>query len=236
LPWILGRIIARGITHVGAEFAPMRTGIRSATMVMREDVASFPTAHDPRKTRRRTAMEAMIVYESMYGNTRAIAEAIGEGWGSGARVCALRDAGVTPDNLALLVVGGPTQIHGMTTAFSRRLAINAGLKEGHVEVDPDAVEVPGLRGWLRDLPEVHGCRAAAFDTRLSGSPGKTGSASRGIARRLDKRGYRVEWTESYFVAGGDGPLVDGELDRAHAWGEDMRRSIKVFSAAKSVGV
>src|SRR5690349_6973934 len=46
----------------------------------------------------------------MYGNTRAVAEAIGEGW---------------PDDLDLLVVGGPTQIHGMTTAFSRRLAISA---------------------------------------------------------------------------------------------------------------
>jgi hypothetical protein len=233
---ILDRIIARGTTHVGAEFAPMRAGIRAATMVMREDVAGLPTAHDPRKTRRRTAMEAMIVYESMYGNTRAVAEAIGEGWGDGAHVCALRDAAMPPDDLELLVVGGPTQIHGMTTAFSRRLAIDAGLKEGHVGLDPDAVEAPGLRGWLRDLPEVHGCRAAAFDTRLSGSPGKTGAASCGIARRLDKCGYRVEWTESYFVAGGDGPLVDGELDRAHAWGENMRRSITGFSAAKSVGV
>lgn len=181
-------------------------------------------------------MEAMIVYESMYGNTRAIAEAIGEGWGDGAHVCALRDAGVPPADLELLVVGGPTQIHGMTTAFSRRLAINAGLKEGHVEIDPDAVEAPGLRGWLHDLPEVHGCRAAAFDTRLTGQPGKTGSASRGIARRLNKRGYRVEWTESYIVTSGDGPLVDGELERAHAWGEKMRRSIQVFSATKSVGV
>jgi len=181
-------------------------------------------------------MEALIVYESMYGNTRVIAEAIAEGWGDGAQVRPVREAGVPPDDLELLVVGGPTQIHGMTTAFSRRLAINAGLKEGHVEVDPDAVDAPGLRRWLRDLPEAHGCRAAAFDTRLGGSPGKTGSAARGIAPRLDKHGYRVEWTESFIVKDGNGPLADGELERARAWGAKMRSSIRVFTSAESVGV
>lgn len=180
-------------------------------------------------------MNAMIVYESMYGNTRAIAEAIADGLGDGARVCPLREAAL-PDDLQLLVVGGPTQIHGMTTAFSRRLAINAGLKEGHVEVDPDAVDAPGLRRWLRDLPEAHGCRAAAFDTRMGGAPDKTGSAARGIARRLDGRGYRVEWTESFIVSGGDGPLADGELERAREWGAKMRRSLRVFTATERVPV
>lgn len=181
-------------------------------------------------------MEALIVYESMYGNTRAIAKAIAEGWGDGADTCTVRDAATPPADLELLVVGGPTQIHGMTTSFSRRIAINAGLKEGHVEIDPDAVEAPGLRRWLHDLPNVHGCRAAAFDTRLAGAPGRTGSAARGISRRLRSHGYRVEWTESYIVKGGDGPLVEGELERAREWGATMRRSIRVFTEAERVGV
>jgi hypothetical protein len=202
-------------------------------MGVREDMRAFPLRTILARGLEEDAMDAMIVYESMYGNTRAIAEAVAEGWGDGARACPLREAGVPPDDLELLVVGGPTQIHGMTTAFSRRMAINAGLKEGHVEVDPDAVDGPGLRRWLRELPKAH-CRAAAFDTRLAGSPGRTGSAARGIARRLVGREYRVEWTESFIVAGGDGPLALGELERAREWGADMRRSIHVFTAAESV--
>jgi hypothetical protein len=180
-------------------------------------------------------MGALIIYESMYGNTRAIAEAIAEGWGEDARACPVRDAGAPPDDLELLVVGGPTQIHGMSTAFSRRLAINAGLKEGHVEIDPDAVDSPGLRRWLHDLPVGHGIRAAAFDTRLTGSSGRTGSAVRGIAKRLDDRGYHVEWTESFTVQDGNGPLADGELDHARAWGATLRKTVHVFAGAASVG-
>jgi hypothetical protein len=181
-------------------------------------------------------MEALIVYESMYGNTRAVAEAIADGWGDGARVATLREAGAPPEGVDLLIVGGPTQIHGMTTAFSRRLAINAGLKAGHVEVEPDAVDSPGLRRWLRDLPAAHGVRAAVFDTRMAGSPGKTGSAARGIARRLGDRGYAVEWSESYIVAGGEGPLADGEIERARDWGAMLRRAVRVFEKAEGVGV
>jgi hypothetical protein len=181
-------------------------------------------------------MGALIAYESMYGNTRAIAEAIAEGWGDDARACPLHEAGVPETGLDMLVVGGPTQIHGMTTSFSRRLAINAGLKEGHVAVEPGAVGAPGLRRWLRGLPDGAAGRAAAFDTRLGGSVEKTGSAAHGIARRLDKAGYRVEWTESFIVSGGDGPLAPGELDRARSWGAKMHRSTRVFSAADTAGV
>jgi hypothetical protein len=181
-------------------------------------------------------MDALIVYESMYGNTRAIAEAIAEGYGEGASARPVRDAGVLPGDLDLLVVGGPTQIHGMTTSFSRRVAISAGLKEGHVAVEPDAVDAPGLRDWLKALPGGDGRRAAAFDTRMSGPTARTGSAARSIARRLQHRGYGVEWTQSFIVAGGDGPLAAGELDRARAWGESLRRSIHVFTAAERAGV
>jgi len=50
----------------------------------------------------------------------------------------------------------------------------------------------------------------------------TGSAARGIAKRLRHHGYEVEWTESFFVDDAEGPLADGELERAREWGATLR--------------
>jgi hypothetical protein len=66
-----------------------------------------------------------------------------------------------------------------------------------------------------------GTAAAAFDTRADKSPWLTGAASRGIAKRLRRRGYEVLSTESFLVEDSEGPLVEGELERARAWGADL---------------
>lgn len=166
-------------------------------------------------------MNALIVYESMYGNTRAIAEAIAEGLG-GAKVQSTREG--ADGSADLLIVGGPTHMHGLTTSGSRRMAAQAVTEDGHGELEPDATDAPGLRQWLRDLPEAHGARAATFDTRLDRSAALTGSAARGIARRLRRRGYDVVASESYLVQDSEGPLEDGELERARAWGAELATS------------
>jgi hypothetical protein len=167
-------------------------------------------------------MRALIVYESMYGNTRAIAEAIAEGWGDGAEFRHVRNAGVPSGDLDLLVVGGPTHIHGMSTSLSRQMTIKGAKEDGHVEIEPDAVDAPGLRDWLRDLPQRPDGAAAAFDTRIDRSPAMTGSAARGIATRLRHHGYEVEWSESFFVDDSEGPLAEGDLERARGWGATLR--------------
>jgi flavodoxin len=66
-------------------------------------------------------VNALVVYESIYGNTRAVAEAIAEGLG-GAVVRSVHEADASGP-VELLVVGGPTHMHGMTTSFSRLLAV-----------------------------------------------------------------------------------------------------------------
>jgi hypothetical protein len=168
-------------------------------------------------------MEVLIVFESMYGNTRAIAEAVAEGIGAGlTSVQSVHEAGVPPADLELLVVGGPTHMHGLSSSFSRRMAAEAVKDEGHTALDPGATEGPGLRRWLRDLPRRSGTAAAAFDTRGDRSAHVTGSAARGIARRLSRHGYEVERTESFFVDDSEGPLAEGELERARAWGAVLR--------------
>ncbi|MEV7180215.1 flavodoxin domain-containing protein [Kitasatospora sp. NPDC093679] len=176
-------------------------------------------------------MQALIVYESMYGDTREIAEAIAEGIrearpGTTAvcRPVALVTAGGTRD-VDLLVVGGPTHVRGMSNALSRRVAVSVeARKEGHVEEVHEAATTaagPGLRRWFHDLPDAApGTPAAAFDTRLDGE--QAGGAAAGIAQRLVDHHYglRAE-PEGFYVEDADGPLRSGELARAKAWGSAL---------------
>lgn len=175
-------------------------------------------------------MNAVVVYESIYGNTRQVAEAVAEGLG-GANALAVHDAGASAADADLLIVGGPTHMHGLATSLSRRMAVEAAKEDGHAAVEPRAAEEPGLRRWLHDLPKRDHARAAAFDTRIDKSPTVTGMAARGIARRLRRRGYEVIESESFLVEDAEGPLEEGELDRARAWGSELARRLSGTSAA-----
>lgn len=167
-------------------------------------------------------MKVLVAYESMYGNTREIAEAIAEG------LKALGDVEVASVNAGeganvdaeVVVVGGPTHMHGLPNSMSRK-GVEAGAKEEGTELEPGAADGPGLREWLSKR-EGDGKRAAAFDTRIDKSAVLTGAASRGIAKRLRRRGYEVVADpESFFVEDTEGPLADGEPDRAKAWGASL---------------
>jgi hypothetical protein len=169
-------------------------------------------------------MKAVVAYESIYGNTRQIAEAVAAGLGPLGEVQVVSvnhgDTGAA-DGADVLIVGGPTHMHGLATSTSRRQAAQAAEEEEDVSVEPGAADGPGLRRWLS---QRSGDRrpAAAFDTRLDRSPVLTGAAARGIARRLRRRGFEViAAPESFLVEDSEGPLAEGELDRARAWGESL---------------
>lgn len=176
-------------------------------------------------------MDAVVVYESIYGDTREVAEAVAEGLG-GVRVVPVSVARAEARDAELLIVGGPTHIHGLATEHSRRTGIEAAKKHPEFHVEPEAGEPPGLRAWLADLPATEGRFAAAFDTRLDKSVWMTGSASRGIAKRLREHGYEVIGTDSFLVEAAEGPLQVGELDRARAWGAWLARSVRTFAEAR----
>jgi hypothetical protein len=161
-------------------------------------------------------MRALVIYESMYGNTHSVADAIAEGLGGEVEVRPAHDAGAVPGDADFLVVGGPTHMHGLSTALSRKMAVSAA-KEDAGKVEPGAAEEPGLREWLRELDGA-GFRAAAFDTRGDARAAVTGSAARGIGRRLRHRGCVVIDSQSFLVADAEWPLEAGELDRACEWG------------------
>jgi hypothetical protein len=131
-------------------------------------------------------MRAVVVYESMYGNTHRVADAIGAGLGTALDVSVVPVSQVSPAVLAdadLVVVGGPTHVHGMSRASTRKAAVQAADKPvGGLTVEPDALG-PGLREWFGSLGRYQ-VRAAAFDTRVHGPAALTGRASKGVAHLL----------------------------------------------------
>jgi hypothetical protein len=165
-------------------------------------------------------MKAVVVYESMYGNTHHVATAIGEGLISQADVVVVPVEGATPALLEaadLLVVGGPTHVHGMSRASTRKAAVEAAEKDdAELELDPDA-EGPGLRDWFDELGPLR-AQGAAFDTRMHGPAALTGRASKGIAKQLRHHGASIVVDPESFIVTKDNHLEDDEEQRARAWG------------------
>jgi hypothetical protein len=172
-------------------------------------------------------MEAIVTFESVYGNPRAVAEAVAEGLRQGGEVKVGSYDEIDPAELAaakLVAVGAPTHMHGLPTSLSRKMAAKASEEEG-VPLDPSAMAEPGIRSWLSQQAG-DGRAAAAFDTRIDKSPALTGSAARGIGRRLRRRGFQlVVEPESFFVEDAEGPLAEGELERARDWGRTIANQI-----------
>lgn len=166
-------------------------------------------------------MRVAVVYESLYGNTRRLAEAIADGLGDAAEVSLVNVREPSPALLAdldLLVAGGPTHVHGMSSRRTRKGAADDAGKRHHTAPD---VEGTPLRDWLDGLPQVNGLRAAAFDTRLDKPKFLVGTAAKGVARRLHEQGYEVVGEESFLVGGTEGPLLPDEIARARAWGQTL---------------
>ena len=179
-------------------------------------------------------MRALVVYESMYGNTKEIAAAVADGLSTRMPV-QLTEVGAAPttlaDDIGLLVVGAPTHGHGLSKPESRTSAAGR-VAEGEPPVVSRGV---GLREWLAGLE--HGTSsahvaAAAFDTRIKGPRLLWGSAAKAAEPHLKAAGARVIVpSESFLIAGARGPkygaLVEGEVERAHRWGEDLANEIPV---------
>ena len=174
-------------------------------------------------------MRALVVYESMYGNTHRIADAIGEGLSRHGEVAVLTVHEASADRLEgvdLLVVGGPTHGHGMSRESSREAAVSAADEpDSELHLDPDAAG-DGVREWLAALGSADGApRAAAFDTRIDMSPILTGRASKGIAKQLRHHGYELVAEPESFLVTTATQLEPQEHDHAVAWGEQLARTL-----------
>ena len=162
-------------------------------------------------------MSILIVVESMFGNSRAVAEAAAEGARATGAEVATYDVAEAPaqvaESVTLLVLGGPTHAFSMTRRTTRADAHRQGARLGSEEI--------GIREWIEraqprgDLPVV------TFDTRI---PAKwvPGSAAKSAAGALRRRGFAAaERGPTFLVAGTSGPLLEGETERAREWGADL---------------
>jgi flavodoxin len=167
-------------------------------------------------------MKSIVLFATRHGNTRRVAETIGvalERYGT-VQVLSLVDAGAPPDDTDLVLIGGPTEAHGLTP-----------------EVDEYFTRLPA--GCLVDV------MAAAFDTRLNWPHFVSGSAANAIARRLEMAGAEVLRPQGSFLVTMAPELRPGELARASDWGLDIgeraaatvaRRHVATASGSAAAGV
>lgn len=166
-------------------------------------------------------MRALVIYESMFGNTQQVANAVGDGLARTlpADVVEVGHAQATvPVNVSLLVVGGPTHAFGMSRQKTRADA--AGQTKA-----PVVSGGTGVREWLSSLQSpAHPTLAASFDTHMDRPHliAKMGSAAAPIGRRLRKLGFSdIADPQHFWVEDTLGPLREGQLERARQWGQSL---------------
>ena len=152
-------------------------------------------------------MMALVVYDSEFGNTALIAKTIGDVLS--AQAVRVGEVNIDDlDEMDILVVGSPTQ----------RLTYTGGTKS-----------------FLKRIPSrgLKGKYAAAFDTRLTQKEVEEtkvfnffvrifGYAAEPIAKELKKKGAELVCSaEGFYVQGVEGPLVEGELERAEGWAQQI---------------
>ena len=171
-------------------------------------------------------MKALVIYESMYGNTRRVAQVVAAALGALPEVRLVHADDALAEDVAgadLVVIGAPTHAWGLPRANTRRGASTKTVTSEGLALEPGADTKSGVRELLTTL-RAHELRGwfAAFDTRRRGPRWLTGRASTTIAAELTRLGMReLVSAESFYVDRRD-HLIDGELDRAASWGERLR--------------
>ncbi len=162
-------------------------------------------------------MNALVVYESMWGNTEQVARAVGRGLseqGIHTEVVEVDKAPAVLDGVDLLVVGGPTHAFSMSRESSRAEAVQRGAPGTHTT---------GIREWLDSLGPSD-VSVATFDSRVEKVRRLPGSAAKAAAKQARRHHVgTVVAEESFYVEDMAGPLVEGELARAEEWAEDLAR-------------
>jgi flavodoxin len=151
-------------------------------------------------------MKFLVVYDSSFGNTEIIAQAIGKALGEAGEVRVVRPDGVNQADLAsadLLAVGSPTQ--------------------GGMPTKPLAGFIDSLSG-----NSIEGKKIITFDTSMTMWVAKLfGYAGVRIAKRLVKKGaVLVAPPAAFIVKDRGGPLVEGEAERASGWAREIVSKIK----------
>ena len=166
---------------------------------------------------------ALVVFESMFGNTEQVARAVADGLeaeGVPTRVVEVSAApAALPPSVELLVVGAPTHAFSLSRPKTRTEAVRQGADESKAAI--------GLREWLETVrpPTDQPVHVAVYDTRATKVrrlPAAAGPSAARLAKR--RRFSRVDRPVAFLVDDLQGPLVDGEIDRATSWGRSLAAS------------
>lgn len=158
-------------------------------------------------------MKALVMYQTKYGNTEQLARTIAASMNEciPTEVMSVKD--VNQRGLAgvdLLLVGGPTQAHGAAPELNQAL---------------DSMGDGSLKG----------VKVATFDTRLHWPKLLSGSAADVAAQHLKAAGGQmIAPPESFFIAGTEGPLAPGEMERASRWGHWIAEAVVPTATTASV--
>ncbi len=166
-------------------------------------------------------MKGLIVYDSLYGNTEKIALAIGEALGNREEFQVMRVGNVKPDQFAsldLLISGSPTQRFQSTPAMNNLLK---GIPQNGLKgVKVTAFDTRLTEEWINKTPVL------AFFVKVSGG---SAYAAKSMADKLKKKGGElITPPEGFYVEGTEGPLVQGELERAASWAKKIRLEMQAI--------
>ena len=144
-------------------------------------------------------MKILVIFESVYGNTENVARAIGGAITNDVQIIHAKEAKPNDlEGLDILIIGAPTQ-------------------GGRPTQD--------MQNFLKDIAktDIKGLKFASFDTRISAKwVGIFGYAAGRIAKNLRKKGADlIKDPEPFFVTGTEGPLKEGEMERAAAWAQEV---------------
>ena len=172
-------------------------------------------------------MKTLVIYESMFGNTRDIARATAEGlaeW-SDVSITDVDSALLTvPADATLVVAGGPTHAFSMSRETTRHAAVARGAVRGSAR---------GLRDWLAAVSLAAPVPLATCDTHTK-QRWVPGSASRAAAKEGRTRGFIPVASRSFYVTDVQGPLVTGELERARHWGRSLYSGVSGSVRSRTV--
>jgi len=137
-------------------------------------------------------MKTLVLFDTNFGNTKLVAETITQALGKDARVVSVSDFTIQElEGVDCIVVGSPIIGWRPSEKMGKFLA---NLRSG----------------------QLNGCKAAAFDTRIKAW--YSGDASKKIANKLKRAGAKIIVPpQAFFVKGKEGPLVDGEIEKAAKW-------------------
>jgi hypothetical protein len=163
-------------------------------------------------------LHALVVYESMFGNTEAVAHAIAGGLRAGGCTVEVTDVASAPQAIGLdvdlLVIGAPTHAFSLSRPKTRADAVRQG-------ASPERATT-GIREWLEGArPRTNGAAVALFDTRVTKARRLPAAASKS-AKLARRRGFQLaDKPAAFLVHDVTGPLEPGELDRALTWGREL---------------